>query len=130
MKMKVGVNLKIDVSKLDKSRFFRGQKGIYADITAFIDLDQEDQYGNSGFLTQSMSADERQAGVQMPIIGNSKIFYKNSQQSYQAPRQAQQPPQQQPAQYSQPAQQPMHQAPQQPSTPSPASSELEDDIPF
>lgn len=31
--MKIGVNLKIDVTKLDKSRFFKGAKGTYADLS-------------------------------------------------------------------------------------------------
>ena len=48
---KVGVSLKIDVSKIDKARLFKGQKGIYLDATVFIDLDQLDQYGNSGMVT-------------------------------------------------------------------------------
>ena len=108
--MKIGVSLKIDVTKLDKSRFFRGEKGTYLDVTAFIDLDSEDQYGNAGFLTQSMSQEERQAGYQMPIIGNSKIFFRdNNQNMQQAPQQ--QAPQQAPQ--SQYQQAPQQQAPQQ-----------------
>ena len=111
--MKVGVSLKIDVTKLDKSRFFRGEKGTYLDVTAFIDLDGEDQYGNAGFLTQSMSQEERQAGYQMPIIGNSKIFFRdnNNQNMQQAP-QRQAPQQQQPRQYQQAPQQAPQQVPQ------------------
>jgi len=84
--MKVGVSLKIDVTKLDKSRFFKGNNGaVYADLTGFIDLDQEDQYGNHGFLTQSIKKEERDAGLKLPILGNSKVFYKD--QSQQAPMQ-------------------------------------------
>ena len=133
--MKIGVSLKIDVTKLDKSRFFRGEKGTYLDVTAVIDLDSEDQYGNAGFLTQSMSQEERQSGYQMPIIGNSKIFFRdnNNQNMQQAPqRQApQQQPRQRAPQYQQP-QQPaqQQQVQQQQSQPVPNSSEFEDDIPF
>jgi len=35
--MKIGVNLKIDVTKLDKSRFFKGAKGTYADLSVYLD---------------------------------------------------------------------------------------------
>jgi hypothetical protein len=129
--MKIGVSLKIDVTKLDKSRFFRGEKGTYLDVTAFIDLDSEDQYGNAGFLTQSMSQEERQAGYQMPIIGNSKIFFRenNNQNMQQAP-QRQAPQQQQPRQYQQAPQQqqPPQQAPQ--SQYQPQNNDFDEDIGF
>jgi len=85
--MKIGVSLKIDVSKLDKDRFFHGKNGaIYADVTGFIDVETEDQYGNNGFLTQSSSKEERDAGLKLPIIGNSKVFYKDlAPAAYKAP---------------------------------------------
>ena len=56
---KVGVSLKINVSEIDKSRLFAGQKGKYLDATVFIDLDQLDQYGNSGMITQDVSKEDR-----------------------------------------------------------------------
>ncbi|HHZ68819.1 MAG TPA: hypothetical protein EYN54_00725, partial [Methylococcaceae bacterium] len=59
---KVGVSLKINVSQIDKARLFAGQKGHYLDATVFIDLDQLDQYGNSGMITQDITKDEKQQG--------------------------------------------------------------------
>jgi hypothetical protein len=82
--MKIGLSLKIDVTKLDKSRFFKGDKGTYVDLTTFIDLDELDQYGNNGFITQSTSKEERQNGVKLPILGNSKVFFKEGQQQQAA----------------------------------------------
>ena len=73
---KVGISLKIDVSKIDKNRLFKGQKGVYSDATAFVDLDDLDQYGNSGMITQDVSAEEKKAGTQGAILGNSKVFWK------------------------------------------------------
>ena len=81
--MKIGVSLKIDVSKIDKARLFKGQKGIYLDATAFIDLDQLDEYGNSGMITQDVSKDERAQGVKGNILGNSKVFFKDNGQPTQ-----------------------------------------------
>jgi hypothetical protein len=52
---KIGVSLKIDVSKIDKARLFQGAKGVYLDATVFIDVDQLDQYGNSGMITHHNS---------------------------------------------------------------------------
>ena len=74
---KVGISLKIDVSKIDKNRLFKGAKGVYLDATAFVDLDGLDQYGNSGMITQDVSREEREAGNQGPILGNSKVFWRS-----------------------------------------------------
>lgn len=87
---KIGVSLKIDVSKIDKDRLFRGQKGTYLDATAFIDLDQLDQYGNSGMITQDVSKEEKDQGVKGAILGNSKVFWSDAGQAKQQPA-AQQP---------------------------------------
>ncbi len=74
--MKIGVSLKINLSKIDKARIFEGEKGKYYDMTAFIDLDSEDQYGNNGFISESVTEDERKAKVKGTILGNSKVFWK------------------------------------------------------
>jgi hypothetical protein len=78
--MKIGVNLKIDVSKIDKSKLFKGQKGVYLDAVAFIDIDQIDQYGNSGMITQDAGKDSQEKGA---ILGNSKIFWRDGGQPQQ-----------------------------------------------
>lgn len=73
---KIGISIKIDVKKLDKARFFAAQSGaLYVDLTMFLDPDNEGQYGDHGFITQSTSKEEREQNVQMPILGNGKIFY-------------------------------------------------------
>lgn len=73
---KIGVNVRIDVTKLDKSRFYKANSGaVYADITMFLDPENESQYGDHGFATQSTSKEEREQGIQAPIIGNGKVFY-------------------------------------------------------
>ena len=73
---KIGVSIKLDVKKLDKLRFFAANSGaLYVDLTMFLDPDNEGQYGDHGFLTQSTSKEERDNNVQMPIVGNGKIFY-------------------------------------------------------
>ena len=90
---KVGVSLKINVSEIDKARLFAGQKGKYLDCTVFIDLDQLDQYGNSGMITQDVSKEEKQQGVKGNILGNCKVFWSDSGQAQRGFQQA--PPQQQ-----------------------------------
>ena len=76
--MKIGLSLKIDVSKIDKARLFRGTKGTYLDATAFVDLDQLDQYGNSGMITQDVTKTEKDAGVKGAILGNARVFWRDS----------------------------------------------------
>jgi hypothetical protein len=34
--------------------------------------DDKDQYGNDGFVSQSVTKEERENGVKMPILGNAK----------------------------------------------------------
>jgi len=78
--MKIGVSLKIDVSKIDKSMLFKGQKGTYLDAKVFIDIDQKDQYDNNGMITQEVPKDAAQ-GVHGAILGNCKVFWNDAQQS-------------------------------------------------
>ena len=83
---KIGVRLKINCSMIEKARLFPGKKGQYLDATVFIDVDQQDQYGNNGMVTQDISKEEREQGVKGPILGNVQVFYRDNQQA--APQQA------------------------------------------
>jgi hypothetical protein len=66
----------------------------------FIDLEQLDQYGNSGMITQDVTKQEKDGGVKGNILGNCKVFWTEGGQSPQAqsgfnqqraPQQAQRP---------------------------------------
>jgi hypothetical protein len=61
---------KIDVTKLDKAHFFKGQKGIYADLVLIPNKDGTDQYGNDGFVSQGVSKEAREKGTKGSIVGN------------------------------------------------------------
>ena len=73
--MKIGINVKIDVTKIDKSKLFKGAKGTYLDLTTFVDTDEADQYGTNGFISHSVSKEERDRGEKGRILGNCKVFY-------------------------------------------------------
>ena len=73
--MKVGINVRIDVTKIDKSRLYKGAKGTYLDLTTFVDTAVADQYKNNGFISQSQTKEERDAKEKTPILGNVKVFY-------------------------------------------------------
>lgn len=74
---KAGIRLKIDVTKIEKKRLFKGQKGTYLDATVFVDLDEADQYENNGMITQDVTKEERDAGTRGPILGNCKVFWRD-----------------------------------------------------
>jgi hypothetical protein len=76
--MKVGISVRIDVTKIDKSRLYKGAKGTYLDLTTFVDTAVADQYENHGFISQTVDKEERAAGTQTPILGNVKVFYTDS----------------------------------------------------
>ncbi len=76
---KIGVELRIDVSKIDKARLYKGAKGTYLTMTSFIDLDEKDQYDNNGMITHKKEDGEDRA----PILGNAKIFWSDSSQPQQ-----------------------------------------------
>lgn len=133
---KVGVNLKIDVTKIDKSKLFSGQKGTYLDAQVFIDIDQFDQYGNSGMITQAVSKEDREAGQQGAILGNAKVFWKDNQQSqhqggWSQPQQQQQQQKNHGGhQQQQPPQQMQKQPPQQQYQNQGQPQDFDDSIPF
>lgn len=67
------IAIKIDITKIDAERLFKGAKGTYLDAAVFLN-DEEDQFGNHGMVTQSVSKDERLAGVKGAILGNIKVL--------------------------------------------------------
>ncbi len=121
--MKIAVNFKVNLSQIDQARCFNGKKGKYADLTAFIDIDEVGQYGDNGTISQQTSKDERDQGVKLPIIGNTTVFWRDD--GNPVVKAGQQPATQQPApQYQQ-------QAPQQaPVQQAPPVDNFDDDIPF
>lgn len=75
---KIGVSVKIDVTKIDKALLYKSEKGAYLNTTVFIDVDTPDKYGNHGMVTQDVSKEAKDAGEKGPILGNVKIFWKDS----------------------------------------------------
>jgi len=88
--MATGVSFSINVSAIDKSKIIAGKKGNYVNMTCFIN-DEQDQYGNNGMVTQSVSKEEREQGVKGNILGNVKVFYTTDAQAPVAPSHAGQP---------------------------------------
>ncbi len=67
------ISVKIDVSKIDKSALYKGQKGTYLNITLMDNQSGEtDEYGNDYWVVQDLGADRRKAGEKGPKLGNAR----------------------------------------------------------
>jgi len=69
--MKLGIEVRIDVKKIEKMRLYQGEKGTYLTMTTWIDTDNKDEYGNNGFIAHKTEKNEETA----PILGNSRVFW-------------------------------------------------------
>lgn len=76
----------INVSKIDKSKLIKGDKGQYLNITIAIN-DEEDAYGNIAGIYESQSKEEREAKTPRNYLGNAKLVFdsNNGSQSKSAP---------------------------------------------
>ena len=83
--MKIGISVKINVTKIDKAKLYQGNKGTYLNMTTYIDTDEVDQYGDNGFISQSVSQEEREKGEKGRILGNCKVFFKEGSDSSTQP---------------------------------------------
>ena len=98
------ITINIDVTKIQKERL---KKGKYLDLVL---IEHQSDYGDDGFVAQSVSKEEREEGIKGPIVGNWRETNKKAA-----------PPT------------PVRQAPPAPQRPSPnPQGELieDDDIPF
>lgn len=63
--------LNIDVTKIDKDKIYVGKKGKYYKVRVVL-KDEEDQFGNTGFVQTASSKEERDAGYEASYLGNLK----------------------------------------------------------
>lgn len=63
--------LNLDLSKIDKDKIYIGKKGKYYEVVVRI-KDEEDQFGNVGFVRTSTTKEERDAGYEASYLGNLK----------------------------------------------------------
>lgn len=67
----MSITAKINVSKIDKSKLFKGEKGTYLDIVLIETPDSA--YNDDYMVVQGVSQEDRLAGVKGAILGNAKI---------------------------------------------------------
>ena len=66
------ISVKINVSKIDKLRLYKGKQGTYLDCALIPS--SNDKYGNDFMVVQNATKEERQQGKRGEIIGNGKWF--------------------------------------------------------
>jgi len=64
----------INLDKIDKSEIVKGEKGRYLNLEVII-RDQEDEYGNRGFVSQGVSKERRKAEDYGDILGNVRFVF-------------------------------------------------------
>lgn len=84
------ISLRLNLSLVDAKRLYRGKKGEYLDAVLFLNP-VVDQYGNNGFIVESVSAEERKMGHRGTILGNAKILGGNTGAEPVTPAQSQTP---------------------------------------
>lgn len=80
--MATNISIKLDVTKIDKLKLYKGEKGTYLDATILM-KDEPDQYGNVGMVVQNVTKEDRDKGVKGAILGNVKYIAKQSQPAAQ-----------------------------------------------
>lgn len=101
------LTVKVDVTKIDKARLFKGAKGTYLDLILIETPNGE--YGDF-MVKQQVTKEEREAKLQMPILGNAKWLG-------QRPTENSPPPSRQPA-------------PSRAAAPAQRFEGLDEDVPF
>ena len=95
--MKVGIELSVNVSKIDETRLRDGNNGAkYMTATVWIDSDVVDKFGYHGMITMKQTKEEREAKTYTPIVGNGKMFWNDKNEpiakEQQSPPTPQAPP--------------------------------------
>ena len=63
---------RIDVTKIDKTKLYKGEKGTYLDLV-FIPT-PDNKYGHDYMIAQSLPKEDRESGDRGAILGNGKYL--------------------------------------------------------
>ena len=66
------ISIKIDVTKLDKTAFYKGEKGTYCTLVVWPNKNGEDQYGNYAGVKQDKGKDRRDEPS--VFVGDARII--------------------------------------------------------
>jgi hypothetical protein len=66
------IKIKINCSKIQKDKLFRGENGLYLD--AVMIETPNSQYGQDYMIVQDVTKEEREKGIKGAILGDAKII--------------------------------------------------------
>lgn len=69
------INVRIDVTKIEKERLYRGKKGKYLDMVLIPT--PNGKYDQTHMVVQSVSKEEREQGIKGPILGNAEERFRD-----------------------------------------------------
>ena len=78
MSEKIIINVKINVSLIDRAKLFKGANGTYLDIS-LIET-PNGKFGNDFMVVQDTTKDERLSGKKGAILGNAKYFKRKTRE--------------------------------------------------
>ena len=77
------IKLKIDVTKIDKTKLFKAESGaVYLDVVL---IETPTSQYNDYMAVQDLSKEDREAGKKGAILGNAKILKKEAPAAVPAP---------------------------------------------
>lgn len=71
------ITARIDVTKIEKKRLYKGEKGIYLNVVL---IETPNSEHSDYMIVQETTKEEREAGVKLEPLGNAKIFIKEKQE--------------------------------------------------
>lgn len=75
------ITLRINLSKIDKNRLFKGEKGTYLNVVL---IETPNSQYSDYMVKQQVSKEEREKGIEI-IIGDGKNFVKTEHRTNEAP---------------------------------------------
>tara|TARA_R110001592_G_scaffold38426_4_gene126708 strand:- start:271 stop:675 length:405 start_codon:yes stop_codon:yes gene_type:complete len=82
----LGIDLSINLAKLDRTRFVKGKNGAtYCNLTMFLRPDEPGQYGDHGGIQIKQNEAESASKQKMAYVGNGKVFWAKKSEGYSAP---------------------------------------------
>ena len=71
------IAIKLDVTKVDKAKLYKGKSGTYLDVLLIATPDSK--YGHDYMAVQGVSKEEREAGIKGAILGNAKVLHRKGE---------------------------------------------------
>lgn len=67
------INASINLDKITKDKIYQGKNGRYLTLT--FALNEETRFGNNVSISESLTKEEREGGVEKNYLGNGKVVW-------------------------------------------------------